>query len=409
MKINRLTPAFPDPDPKRHIQEKKIKKTARRKRYVKDDPAASTAAFMSKLNEINKFSYLDYERNKGAIELFKTQVNQIINNYGCDLQYFRKYNTFFKGDDENNSNLIYGEDTTAEYYASGMIRSFVSVENMAWNFNQLGIENTEQVNLFISIDSFSQIFANDISKIETQYFEVPISGNLINCEGLGKIRTNEFDADVYVTFEDDLKVKHANIKMIPKRVNSLFYKSLSYNTTLYEISGDLTGKLKRDKYYPLIVSGVIKGELTYHNYENVEDSETWQLAPQVGDYFKFQVPTGIDEEWEITQVFDRILTNKSGINPLLGKYIYQCAAIKRVQSHEKTKLELDAREPGNDIDEIFNQSKAKQQQFADQFTVDKNKENKHNKKTNRIAKNVYDYIDKSDETYGGYQNMPNSK
>ena len=42
-----------------------------------------------------------------------------------------------------------------------------------------------------------------------------------------------------------------------------------------------------------------------------------------------------------------------GINPLLGKYIYQCAAVKRVQSHEKTKLELDAREPGDDIDEIF--------------------------------------------------------
>lgn len=401
MKITRLKP-----DTKRHIQP--VEKSSRRIRYKKDDFENSSAAVISKLNEMGRFSYLDNERNKGAIQLIKTQVNQLISNYGCDLQYFRKYNTFFKDEDENNSNLIYGEDSTAEYYASGMIRSFVSVENMAWNFNQLGIENTEQVNIIIGIDSFSQIFANNISKVETNYFEVPISGNLINCEGLGEIRTNEFDADVYVTFNDDLKINHSNIKMIPKKVNSFFYKSPSYNTTLYEISGDLTGKLVRDDCYPLIVSGLVCGDLSYHSYENIEDSSTWQLAPQVGDYFKFVTESGIDEEWEINQVFDRILTNKSGINPLLGKYIYQCSAVKRVQSHEKTKLELDAREPGQDIDELFNQSKLKQQSYADQF-LNKNGRNKHNNKMDNIAQNVYNYSKHDDEVYGGYQNLPNSK
>ena len=65
-----------------------------------------------------------------------------------------------------------------------MIRSFVSVENMAWNFNQLGIENVEQVNVFISIDNFSQIFAKDVGQLETRFFQVPISGNTINNEGI---------------------------------------------------------------------------------------------------------------------------------------------------------------------------------------------------------------------------------
>lgn len=403
MKINRL-PA----DPKRHIQISKEEKHSRRRKYKKDDFENSSASIISKLNELGNFSYLDYERNKGAIQLFKAQVNQIISNFGCDLQYFRKYNTFFKGEDENASNLIYGEDSTAEYYASGMIRSFVSVENMAWNFNQLGIENTEQVNIIISIDSFSQIFANDISKTETNFFEVPISGNLINNEGIGKIRTEEFDADVYVNFKDDLIINHSYIKMIPKEVNSLFYKSLTYNTTLYEISGDLTGQLKHDDCYPLTVSGIVSGELTYHNYENSEDSSTWKLAPQVGDYFKFVTQTGLDEEWEITQVFDRILTNKSGINPLLGKYIYQCSAVKRVDSHERASLDLDAREPGQDIDKLFNQSKIKQQSYADQF-VNQGARNKHNNKMDSIAQNIYDYENESDVTYGGYQNKSRGK
>ena len=402
MKINRL-----NPETRRHTI--KLKPTSRRRKYIDESLQDDYSKVINGLNQIGKFSYLDVNRNQGAIQLFKAQVNQIISNFGCDLQYFRKYNTFFKDEEENNSNLIYGEDSTAEYYASGMIRSFVSIENMAWNFNQLGMENVEQVNVIISIDNFSQIFAKDIAKIETKYFEVPISGNTINNEGIGKISCDEFDADVYVRFEDDLKVKHSTIKMKPKEVNSLFYLSKTYDSSLYQISGDLTGKLKFDKCYPMIVNGIIKGELTYYNYENKEDSSTWNLAPQVGDYFKFSTATGLDEEWEITQVFDRILTNKSGINPLLGKYIYQCSAVKRVQSHEKTSLELDAREPGDDIDELFNQSKKKQQAFADQFSTDRTGKNNLNKKTNQIGQNIYDYVKKTDETYGGYQNEPNSK
>ena len=402
MKINRK-----NPETRRFTV--KSKPTARRRRRINENLQENYASFVNELNSIGKFTYLDVNRNQGSIQLFKAQVNQLISNYGCDLQYFRKYNTFFKDEEENNSNLIYGEDTTAEYYASGMIRSFVSVENMAWNFNQLGIENVEQVNVFISIDNFSQIFAKDVGQLETRFFQVPISGNTINNEGIGKIDCEEFSADVLVNFNDDLIVKHSYIKMLPKEINSLFYLSKTYNSSLYQISGDLSGRLKFDDCYPMIVSGLIEGDLTFYNYENKEDSSTWNLAPQVGDYFKFSTLTGIDEEWEITQVFDRILTNKSGINPLLGKYIYQCSAIKRVQSHEKTALELDAREPGDDIDEIFNQSKKKQQTFADQFNKNRQGENVFNKKTNQIGKSIYDYENQTDETYGGYQNTPKSK
>ena len=137
------------------------------KRLVKESDIESYVPILNELNAPGKFSYIDENRNKNAINLIKTQLNQAINNYGLDLQYFRKYNTFFKDDEENNSNITYGEDTTAEFYASGMIRSFVSVENMTWNFNNIGLESVEQINIILSIENFEQVFSDKISKIET--------------------------------------------------------------------------------------------------------------------------------------------------------------------------------------------------------------------------------------------------
>ena len=107
MKINRK-----NPETRRFTV--KSKPTARRRRRINENLQENYASFVNELNSIGKFTYLDVNRNQGSIQLFKAQVNQLISNYGCDLQYFRKYNTFFKDEEENNSNLIYGEDTTAE-------------------------------------------------------------------------------------------------------------------------------------------------------------------------------------------------------------------------------------------------------------------------------------------------------
>ena len=408
MKVTRLTTPKRTKDSERHVQPKT--KHHPILRHPAPESQVAYTSFMEGLNKVGTFTYMDVNRNRGYINLIKTQVNKLISNFGCDLQYFRKYNTFFQDEEKNKANLIYGEDTTAEYYASGMIRSFVSVENMAWAFNQLGFENTEQVNIIISIENFSQIFAKTISQIETKYFEIPITGSTIFNEFTGSIEDEHFNASIYGTFDDHLIVNKTHIKMIPKRINNSFYVSDNYNSDLYIISGNLEGQLKFDDCIPNLVSGIIEGELTYHNFENIENSETWNLAPQVGDYFKFITDTGIDEEWEITQVFDRMLTNKGGgLNPLLGKYIYQCTAVKRQQSYEENTEELEGEgkyNPGMDIDEIFsNQIVSDKKKYADQFTAKKGK-NKYNKKTNKLAQNAYDYQDKSDTTYGGYQNEP---
>lgn len=382
------------------------------KRLVKESDIEAYSPIIDSLNKSGIFSYNDINRNLNTIELFKTQINQAIMNYGIDLQYFRKFNTFFKDEDENTANSIYGEDTTAEYYASGMIRAFVSVENMSWNFNNIGLESVEQVNITLSIENFEQAFSDKISKIETKYFEVPVSGNTINNELTGKISIPEFDANIYAEFEDNLIVKNVHPKITNKKINHNFYLSNTYQTNNSEISGTLSGKLKHDDELPFIVYGILKGDLTYHNRQNIEDSLTWNLAPQVGDYFKLSTKTGIDEEWEITQVFNKILTSKGGINPLLGKYIFQCSAVKRQASHERFKDELTMKEPGSDIEDILGNiaTNNNDENISETYQVNKiTKENKQNIKTNKVAKNTFDYEDKSDATYGGYQNKPNCK
>ena len=379
------------------------------KRLVKESEIPSYTPFLESLNKVGTFSYIDINRNLNAINLFKTQINQAISNYGTDLQYFRKFNTFFKDEEENNSNLVYGEDTTAEYYASGMIRAFISVENMSWNFNNIGLESVEQVNIVISIENFEQAFSDQISKIETKYFEVPVSGNTINNELTGKITTPEFDADIYGTFQDNLIVKNVKPKLIDKKINNNFPFSHTYQHNSSEISGFLSGKLKHDDEIPFSVYGVLKGELTYHNRKNVEDSSTWNLAPQVGDYFKLSTSSGIDEEWEITQIYNKILTSKGGINPLLGKYIFNCSAVKRQSSYEKYSNELEMREPDTDINEIFNTKNYENNESRNFSKNNKTGKNKLNETTEVLGKNVFEYDDQSDSTYGGYQNEQNAK
>jgi len=388
---------------------KKQKRPYRRiKKLIKESEISRVTDKTNELNAPGVFTYSDVNRNLGGIGLLKHQIDQALTNYGVDLVYFRKYNTFFKDADENHANMIYGEDTTAEYYASGLIRAYVSVESMAWNFSQIGLDAVEQINIFLTIERFEQAFANKIGHVETRHFEVPISGNTINCEAVGEIVTPELQANVYTRFDDKLHIFDTRVIMVDKEVDKSFYAPRKYDTAEYQVSGKLHGRLRYDDEKPLIVYGLLEGDLSFHNLKNIEDSETWQLAPQIGDYFSFQTSTGLSEQWEVSQVYDRNLT-KSGLNPLLGKYVYQVTAVKRVDSHEQNTEELNYREPGEDIEEILGDvSKQEKPEYSDNFTYEK-KKNKQNKLTNKLAKNIYDYEDKSDQEYGGVQTMPKAK
>ena len=77
------------------------------KRYVKESSIKKLTDITEPLNTPGTFTYADINRNSGMISLLKHQMQQAVSNYGVDLTYFRKFNTFFKEGEENHSNLIY--------------------------------------------------------------------------------------------------------------------------------------------------------------------------------------------------------------------------------------------------------------------------------------------------------------
>ena len=136
MKVNRKKTATAS------VQQ--VKKSRRRpaRRYINPADQVQYTEFLDNtVNNPQTFTYMDYTRNTNMIEVFRKQYEDIIRNFGVDLIYFRKFNTFFMEDEQNKSNLIYGEDTTAEFYISGLVRGFLNIENYNWQFNMMRIRS----------------------------------------------------------------------------------------------------------------------------------------------------------------------------------------------------------------------------------------------------------------------------
>lgn len=126
----------------RKINQVKPPKYRPARRYIKPTNRVTyTDLNDNTLNNPQTFTYMDYNRNKGMVDLVRKHYEDIIRMYGIDFAYFRKFNTFFQDEENNKSNLIYGEDTTAEYYISGLVRGFLSIDNYNWQFNMMRIRN----------------------------------------------------------------------------------------------------------------------------------------------------------------------------------------------------------------------------------------------------------------------------
>lgn len=393
-------------------QPKKPRKPRTKKRIIQNNPN-NTSIDINSFNNPQTFTYLDYNRNQNMIEVIRKHYEQMIRLYGVDLTYFRKFNTFFMEGEQNKSNLTYGEDTTAEYYASGMVRAFLDINTYNWLFNSMGYETQENINLYIGIEDFRTRFNTIIGKLSTEMFYVPVEGNTIYNQLSGVIDCPEFYADIYGRFDDNLQAINIYPVIKNRPINSSLYKSVQHLTTLYPLTGVLNGKLIMDDEYSTKCSGIISGKLTYHVNQNIENSPAWKLAPQVGDFFNLKIGQ-IEQEYQITQIFDRILQNNGGINPLLGKYIFQVQATRRSPSHQEF---TDTVSPQNQksqeeiLNDLFHTSNLETTQsqepiLSDTVKEDQNcKHTKANEQSNQIADGIYNYKyeqDQDDYVYGGY-------
>ena len=89
----------------------------------------------------------------------------------------------------------------------------------------------------------------------------------------------------------------------------------------------------------------------------------------------------------------------------MGKYTFQCSAVRRSGSHEEFK-NTQKDEILNDLEAQVNLTSNEDLEeshipaYSEEITCT---ENKQNNITNRLAINIYTYHDKADYTYGGYQ------
>ena len=222
-------------------------------------------------------------------------------------------------------------------------------------------------------------------------------------EYFGKIDVPEFYAEFYGTLPDDSTyLTNVYPETKERAMNSQFFKSVARISNLYPITGTLEGWLYPEEERGYKLSGYLSGELTYHTLDNIENSPGWDIAPQVGDFFRLK--TGeIEEEYEVNQVIDRQLTNQGGINPMFGRYIFICKAVRRNASHEEINPTNIERIPGEDlINELINDIQQGETKQAN-YTKPSN-----NKNQNIMASGIYNYPSKEDETYGGYGETPNN-
>ena len=125
------------------------------KRYIDQKQQVSYISGLNDtVNNPQTWTYMDYNRNRNYIQVVRKHYEEMIKMYGVDLTYFRKFNTFFMQGEQNKANMIYGQDTTACYYFSGMVRAFLDVSSFNLLFNALGQEAQEQINLYIGIEDF---------------------------------------------------------------------------------------------------------------------------------------------------------------------------------------------------------------------------------------------------------------
>lgn len=108
--------------------------------------------------------------------IFKSSYEELINNYGVDLDYY------INGFDINQMNIIYGEHTLQEYAGPFEIRAYLELEE-GMSLSRFGWDSEDLLTAYISIDGFSNSFINYI--VTEQGFSILDElGNPLTADGV---------------------------------------------------------------------------------------------------------------------------------------------------------------------------------------------------------------------------------
>lgn len=147
---------------------------------------------------VTKLRYLKRSNISASNRMIREWYHDLVNSYGIDVSYFRLKNNYFT-QASGSVNLVYGEDTVAEYYLSGAMTVFMEMHGDSFLLNKFGIETDADASVYFTIDDFTEQFKEQLGVTASFVADdIFVSGNFENETGVlsGEY---EYDGITYVT------------------------------------------------------------------------------------------------------------------------------------------------------------------------------------------------------------------
>lgn len=316
---------------------------------------------MSNIQTIDKIRYLKRSNLESEQRIVKEWYRDLISSYGIDTTYFRKELDFYKTPSGLMANYTYGESPTSTYYLSGSMVVYMEMMGDAFLLNKFGIETDGDAAVYFTIEDFTEQYRDQIGTITSANISTTITSTVSAYSGLisGLIDTDALtgvtsanitfstSGDVSGSFDNSINVALNPVNDDIKLPN---YYAYGERATTGTLNGTYSGTL--DASGNGDVSGNVSGWIYYFIPPAELAGPDFEIAPQVGDFFRIDFEPGNNEEYIITRIHDRNLQT-DGLNPLIGKYIWRCDAVRRDPSYE-TVIGDDQEEPDTRDDSFQN-------------------------------------------------------
>tara|TARA_A100001011_G_scaffold395142_1_gene489314 strand:+ start:1401 stop:2546 length:1146 start_codon:yes stop_codon:yes gene_type:complete len=312
-------------------------------------------------------------------KLFENYFHDLIQNYGLDTTYFRHDIKFPEKIDltpglSGLENLIYGEAVDKSFYLSGEIPVYIDVQTDIFELNKFGIQPQENLEIYFSVNDFNTRFSSQLGERKEYKEIISFSGTMPGTawQASGISYSVPFTASTRDYDEEYSIVRLENDPNEDSEYNLDLYKgagligsisttspsaSGNYQITSFGVNFDTTKGLKipinphiaQSDYYKIsggsytagafgsitvgtssYTGSAVIGALYY--VQTPPNVYNRNIQPNVGDFFRLQFKKR-SQDYEITNIVDRTIT-PDGINPLLGKYVWKCNAVRRIEDNE---------------------------------------------------------------------------
>lgn len=287
--------------------------------------------------------YIKLDSVKQERALFRNYWNDVINQYGIDVEYYRRRTDYITPNES--SAMLYGHNNVAVYDKKSNIRVKVDYNSYDFILNEQGFVPSDNLTLYFGINDFATSFVDEIGQFKEYKLEGELTGTTTIKNGCIKIpfTTEVYSGIAVIPIEKGLKKTNVEIEDVEEPSRRCL--SVAYNPYIYRsFATDY-----KDGYFSLNiycdydatkgsrVSYTLHGGVLYSDFfqdEKIID----KIHPNVGDVIEINYHTNdMDvEQYEITEMISRKPTAQDGISPFLGKCVYKCTAVRRISSHEES-------------------------------------------------------------------------